>query len=174
MFALNFRHGVKAMALLLSVLLMTSCVTISPLGPQPVKSPNDNYSYRLLTLDNSLEVLLISDPEAPKAAAALDILVGSGDNPRGRAGLAHFLEHMLFLAPKNTLMRLNTDTLLLSMEAVAMPIPALRIRTTFLTSTALICRWHLTALLSFLLRLALMRNMSSAKKTRLRRNIKWG
>ena len=97
MFALNFRHGVKAMALLLSVLLMTSCVTTSPLGPQPVKSPNDNYSYRLLTLDNSLEVLLISDPEAPKAAAALDILVGSGDNPRGRAGLAHFLEHMLFL-----------------------------------------------------------------------------
>lgn len=97
MSALNYRHGVKALAFLLSALLLVSCVTTSPLGPQPAKSPNDNYTYRLLTLDNSLEVLLISDPNAPKAAAALDILVGSGDNPPGRAGLAHFLEHMLFL-----------------------------------------------------------------------------
>ncbi len=97
MSALNSRHGVKALAFLLSALLLVSCVTTSPLGPQPAKSPNDNYTYRLLTLDNSLEVLLISDPNAPKAAAALDILVGSGDNPPGRAGLAHFLEHMLFL-----------------------------------------------------------------------------
>ena len=97
MSALNFRHSLKALAFLFSVLLLTSCVTTSPLGPQPAKSPNDDYTYRLLTLDNSLQVLLISDPDAPKAAAALDILVGSGDNPRGRAGLAHFLEHMLFL-----------------------------------------------------------------------------
>ena len=97
MSALNSRHGVKALAFLLSALLLVSCVTTSPLGPQPAKSPNDNYTYRLLTLDNSLEVLLISDPDAPKAAAALDILVGSGDNPPSRAGLAHFLEHMLFL-----------------------------------------------------------------------------
>ena len=97
MSALNSRHGVKALAFLLSALLLASCVTTSPLGPQPAKSPNDNYTYRLLTLDNSLEVLLISDPDAPKAAAALDILVGSGDNPPSRAGLAHFLEHMLFL-----------------------------------------------------------------------------
>ena len=97
MSALNFRHSLKALAFLFSVLLLTSCVTTSSLGPQPSKSPNDDYTYRLLTLDNALEVLLISDPDAPKAAAALDILVGSGDNPRGRAGLAHFLEHMLFL-----------------------------------------------------------------------------
>ncbi len=97
MSTLNFWQGLKAMTLLLSVWLLASCVTTSSLGPQPTQSPNDDYSYRLLTLDNSLEVLLISDPDAPKAAAALDILVGSGDNPRGRAGLAHFLEHMLFL-----------------------------------------------------------------------------
>ncbi|MCB1679299.1 MAG: insulinase family protein [Halioglobus sp.] len=60
-------------------------------------SPNDDRQYRLLTLDNDMPVLLISDPGTPKAAAALDVMVGSGDNPPGRAGLAHFLEHMLFL-----------------------------------------------------------------------------
>ena len=97
MSAFTPRHGLKALPFLFSVLLLASCVTTPSPAPQPVKSPNDDYTYRLLTLDNSLQVLLISDPDAQKAAAALDVLVGSGDNPRGRAGLAHFLEHMLFL-----------------------------------------------------------------------------
>jgi secreted Zn-dependent insulinase-like peptidase len=64
---------------------------------EPVQSPNDDLRYRLLTLENELHVLLISDPDTPKAAASLDVRVGSGDNPPGRGGLAHFLEHMLFL-----------------------------------------------------------------------------
>ena len=64
---------------------------------QPIQSPNDDLEYRLLTLENELQVLLISDPDTPKAAASLDVMVGSGDNPPGRGGLAHFLEHMLFL-----------------------------------------------------------------------------
>jgi len=61
------------------------------------KSPNDNRDYLGFTLDNKLRVLVISDPETPKAAASLDVGVGSGANPEGREGLAHFLEHMLFL-----------------------------------------------------------------------------
>ncbi|MCB1843248.1 MAG: insulinase family protein [Halioglobus sp.] len=62
-----------------------------------MQSENDKYGYRLLTLPNELEVLLISAPDSPKAAASLAVMVGSGDNPPGRGGLAHFLEHMLFL-----------------------------------------------------------------------------
>ena len=50
-----------------------------------------------MTLDNGLRVMLISDPEAEKSAAALDVYVGSGSDPEDRQGLAHFLEHMLFL-----------------------------------------------------------------------------
>ena len=64
---------------------------------QPVVSPIDDRDYRALVLDNGLQVLLVSDPKTQKAAAALDVYVGSGDNPKGRGGLAHFLEHMLFL-----------------------------------------------------------------------------
>ncbi|MCX2972125.1 peptidase M16 [Halieaceae bacterium IMCC8485] len=62
-----------------------------------MQSPNDEREYRLLTLENQMQVLLISDPDTLKAAASLDVNVGSGDNPEGRGGLAHFLEHMLFL-----------------------------------------------------------------------------
>ncbi len=81
----------------LVLLFLVACATVPGAGVQPVQSPNDDYAYRHLTLDNELQVLLISDPGAPKAATALDVLVGSGDNPPGREGLAHFLEHMLFL-----------------------------------------------------------------------------
>jgi insulysin len=61
------------------------------------KSENDKRNYRYLILDNQLRVLLISDPASEKSAAALDIQVGANQNPADRAGLAHFLEHMLFL-----------------------------------------------------------------------------
>ncbi|MFB9887688.1 insulinase family protein [Balneatrix alpica] len=64
----------------------------------PIKqSPNDNRSYHNLTLANGLQVLLISDPATDKSAAAVDVSVGSADEPDALPGLAHFLEHMLFL-----------------------------------------------------------------------------
>lgn len=62
-----------------------------------VTSSTDKNLYDALTLDNGLRVLLISDPEADKSAASLDVNVGSGSDPDDRGGLAHFLEHMLFL-----------------------------------------------------------------------------
>lgn len=61
------------------------------------KSENDKREYRYLVLENQLRVLLVSDPATEKSAAALDINVGANQNPREREGLAHFLEHMLFL-----------------------------------------------------------------------------
>ena len=71
--------------------------TLAQAAIEPVKSPADTNDYHYLSLDNGLEVLLISDPDADKAAASLNVAVGSGNDPEDRAGLAHFLEHMLFL-----------------------------------------------------------------------------
>ncbi len=64
---------------------------------QPELSPNDTRQVEYFVLPNNLPVLLISDENADKASAALDVNVGSGEDPLERAGLAHFLEHMLFL-----------------------------------------------------------------------------
>ena len=60
-------------------------------------SPNDTNQYRYSTLDNGLRVLFIQDVNAQKSAAALAINVGHFDDPDDRQGMAHYLEHMLFL-----------------------------------------------------------------------------
>lgn len=60
-------------------------------------SPNDHRKYRHITLPNGLRVLLINDLQAPRSAAALTVNVGHFSDPIDRQGLAHFLEHMLFL-----------------------------------------------------------------------------
>jgi hypothetical protein len=61
------------------------------------KSPSDPRAYRALTLPNGLRVLLASDPDAPFAAAALNVHVGHHADPDDLPGLAHLAEHMLFL-----------------------------------------------------------------------------
>ena len=44
-----------------------------------------------------MRCLLISDMEADKSAASLDVKVGSALDPKPLYGTAHFLEHMLFM-----------------------------------------------------------------------------
>ncbi|PKA63852.1 Zinc-metallopeptidase, peroxisomal [Apostasia shenzhenica] len=62
------------------------------------KARTDKREYRRVVLPNALEALLISDPDTDKAAASMDVSVGSFSDPEGIEGLAHFLEHMLFYA----------------------------------------------------------------------------
>ena len=52
---------------------------------------------RLLDDQRSISELLISDAEADKSAASLDVKVGCSLDPKPLYGTAHFLEHMLFM-----------------------------------------------------------------------------
>ena len=61
------------------------------------RSPADTRDYRAIALPNGLQALVVSDPGTDQGAAALSVNVGGGDEPDERPGLAHFLEHMLFL-----------------------------------------------------------------------------
>ncbi|GJJ71266.1 insulysin [Entomortierella parvispora] len=61
------------------------------------QSLNDDRLYRLIRLHNDLEVLLVQDPNVDKSAAALDVHVGHLSDPKNLQGLAHFLEHLLFM-----------------------------------------------------------------------------
>lgn len=62
-----------------------------------IKSPNDDRQYSAITLPNGLQAVLITDPASEVAAVSLAVKVGSYQEPDSQLGLAHYLEHMLFL-----------------------------------------------------------------------------
>ncbi|WP_372766932.1 insulinase family protein [Pseudoalteromonas sp.] len=62
-----------------------------------ITSSNDSRIYQSLKLDNGLKILVIEDHASDKSAASLTVNCGHFDDPINRQGLAHFLEHMLFL-----------------------------------------------------------------------------
>lgn len=66
----------------------------------PDRHPLDKRQYEKFVLKNGIKVLLIFDPNFNKSAASLDVAVGALSDPKDRQGLAHFLEHMLFLGTK--------------------------------------------------------------------------
>jgi hypothetical protein len=47
-----------------------------------------------------VQVLAVSDPTADRSAASMDVSVGHFSDPDELPGLAHFLEHMLFMGSK--------------------------------------------------------------------------
>ncbi|KAF1937421.1 putative metalloprotease [Clathrospora elynae] len=60
----------------------------------------DDRSYRVIQLPNHLEILLIHDPDTDKAAAAIDVNVGSFSDPDDLPGTAHAVEHFCFMGTK--------------------------------------------------------------------------
>ena len=63
----------------------------------PDKHPLDETEVEKLVLDNGLKVILVSNPKYNISAASMNVKVGSLSDPKDAQGLAHFLEHMLFL-----------------------------------------------------------------------------
>ncbi|XQW85192.1 insulinase family protein [Thalassotalea piscium] len=98
-----FKLTAISLALLFSLAACETTPNSSNLSNQSIssekliKSQSDQRQYKYITLENGLKVLMISDPTTEKSAAAMDISVGAFHAPEDRAGLLHFLEHMLFL-----------------------------------------------------------------------------
>ncbi len=88
---------------LTAILLLGACATTDVPSPgsegldEIRTSANDPRDYRYVLLDNGLRVLLISDADADKSAASLSVYRGNYADPPEYPGLAHFLEHMLFI-----------------------------------------------------------------------------
>lgn len=96
----------------------------------------DDRSYRLIKLsENQLEALLVHDPTTEKSSAAMDVHVGSLSDPKDFPGLAHALEHCLFLghslssninsfqAPRNILRKMTIINFWQSIVAMQTRLP---------------------------------------------------
>lgn len=67
----------------------------------PILTPSFSEQKTLkLHLDNGLDAIIISDPTIDKSGAVLSVQVGSWEDPDAHPGMAHFLEHMLFMGTK--------------------------------------------------------------------------
>ncbi|MDQ2077063.1 insulinase family protein [Marinimicrobium sp. ABcell2] len=80
-------------------LVLAGCATLTsdPASPAIETSDNDPREYRHIVLDNGMEAMLVSDANTEVSAVSLSVGVGSYHNPPEFQGLAHYLEHMLFL-----------------------------------------------------------------------------
>lgn len=60
----------------------------------------DDRSYRVIILPNKLEALLVHDPETDKASASLNVNIGNFADDEDMPGMAHAVEHLLFMGTK--------------------------------------------------------------------------
>lgn len=75
--------------------LLSECIA------EKLEKPSlDDRSYRVIQLSNKLEALLIHDPETDKASAALDNNAGGFSDDPDLPGMAHAVEHLLFMGTK--------------------------------------------------------------------------
>ena len=66
-------------------------------SPTPRIAPNAS----TFTLDNGMQVVVIPDHRAPVVTHMVWYKAGSAEDPPGRSGIAHFLEHLMFKGTKN-------------------------------------------------------------------------
>jgi len=65
-----------------------------------IKSPKDKNDYYYDILPNGLRYIVVSNKDIDKSAVGLDVYIGSADDPKEYQGLAHCLEHIIFLGTK--------------------------------------------------------------------------
>lgn len=75
---------------------LASLISSALLLAAPTSAQDTRVTTHTFQLENGMQVLVETDPDLDRSAAALSVGVGSMDNG-GVSGLAHFLEHMLFL-----------------------------------------------------------------------------
>nr|WP_173514825.1 pitrilysin family protein [Sinorhizobium psoraleae] len=66
--------------------------------PAPALPATDDGEVTNFLLDNGMEVVVIPDHRAPIITHMVWYKVGSADEPPGKSGIAHFVEHLMFKA----------------------------------------------------------------------------
>jgi zinc protease len=81
----------------LSILILALAITAA--GPQQAEAAL--FNPETFTLDNGMQVVVVTDRRAPVVSHHVWYKVGSADSPLGKSGLPHFLEHLMFKGTEN-------------------------------------------------------------------------
>ncbi len=74
-----------------------AAAALLPLLISPVAQAQEaDDTITTFTLDNGMEAVVIEDHRAPVVVHMVWYDVGSADEPPGKSGIAHFLEHLMF------------------------------------------------------------------------------
>src|ERR1700750_289395 len=74
--------------------LLLAVAVVAPRAATQAVTENADVSH--FTLANGLEVVVIPDHRVPVVTHMVWYKVGSADEPSGKSGIAHFLEHLMF------------------------------------------------------------------------------
>lgn len=86
---------IRAIALsMLALQALTTC------DAAPVEVPRGKFEIENFVLSNGMEVVVIPDHRAPIVTQMVWYKAGSADEPPGKSGVAHFLEHLMFKGTK--------------------------------------------------------------------------
>jgi len=94
------RHSLRSPSTPASPRLFASMAPIERVTDKLEKPALDDRSYRVIRLPNKLEALLVHDPDTDKASAAVNVNVGSFSDADDMPGMAHAVEHLLFMGTK--------------------------------------------------------------------------
>ncbi|GAB4170910.1 MAG: pitrilysin family protein [Wenzhouxiangellaceae bacterium] len=76
------------------VLVLAAAANVAVAGPEPVAQAEGISEYRL---DNGMKVLLMPDESRPTTTINVTYFVGSKHESYGETGMAHLLEHLVFM-----------------------------------------------------------------------------
>ncbi|MBB5752116.1 pitrilysin family protein [Prosthecomicrobium pneumaticum] len=93
---LRRRLSALAGAALIAALVLSA----APLRAETPAVPRIAPAASEFTLDNGLSVVVVPDRRAPVVTQMVWYRVGSADDPVGKSGIAHFLEHLMFKGTK--------------------------------------------------------------------------
>jgi zinc protease len=71
------------------------------IGLVPARGSAQVFNPETTTLANGLQVIAISNPRAPIVTHMVWYRAGAADEPPGKTGIAHFLEHLMFKGTKD-------------------------------------------------------------------------
>jgi len=76
-------------SLILAGLLLFAAVVVTPAAAQ-------RFNAESFTLGNGLQVIVLPNHRVPAVTQMVWYKTGAADDPRGKSGIAHFLEHLMF------------------------------------------------------------------------------